>query len=113
MATMTKDEIKNALYSLHHSTFRNEKQVKNSKVCGCFYCGSIFRPEDVEQWCDEDGDGDPTALCPRCGIDSVIGDACGVNVTPAFLHLMNAEFFGSGIEDLNITVVKGDDQTAS
>lgn len=98
---MTKDELKNALYYYHHTTFRNEKQVKNSEVCGCFHCGSIFRPEEVYQWCDEDDDGDPTALCPRCGIDSIIGDACGVKVTPKFLSLMNAEFFGSGIDDID------------
>ena len=26
------------LYALHHSTYRNEQQIKNSKDCGCFYC---------------------------------------------------------------------------
>ena len=44
---MTKEGIKNLLYALHHSTFRNEEQIKNSKVCGCFYCKTIFKPEDV------------------------------------------------------------------
>ena len=32
---MNKEEIKNFLYALHHSTYRNEQQIKNSKDCGC------------------------------------------------------------------------------
>ena len=79
---MTKEEIKNVLLALHHSTFRNEKQIGDSKACGCFYCNSIFSPDEVVEWCDDDGRGDRTALCPNCGIDSVIGDACGINITP-------------------------------
>ena len=33
---MDKEEIKNLLYALHHSTYRNEQQIKNSKDCGCY-----------------------------------------------------------------------------
>lgn len=33
---MNKEEIKNFLYALHHSTYRNEQQIKNSKDCGCY-----------------------------------------------------------------------------
>ena len=44
---MNKEEIKNLLYALHHSTYRNEQQIKNSKDCGCFHCKTIFKPEDV------------------------------------------------------------------
>ena len=32
---MDKEEIKNLLYALHHSTYRNEQQIKNSKDRGC------------------------------------------------------------------------------
>ena len=41
-----------------------------SLKCGCYYCISRFSKQDIEQWVD---DGQ-TALCPFCGIDSVIGD---------------------------------------
>ena len=44
---MTKEEIKSMLYSLHHSTFRNEKQIENSSQCGCFHCEALFSPEEV------------------------------------------------------------------
>ena len=33
---MNKEEIKNLLYALHHSTYRNEQQIKNNKDCGCY-----------------------------------------------------------------------------
>ena len=33
---MNKEEIKKFLYALHHSTYRNEQQIKNSKDCGCY-----------------------------------------------------------------------------
>lgn len=92
---MTKEELQNLLFGLHHSTFRNEKQIQNSKECGCFHCNSIFTPEEVTTWCDDDGRGDRTAICPRCGMDSVLGDGCGLPITPDLLKLMNAQFFGT------------------
>ena len=87
---MEKEEIKNLLYALHHSTFRNEMQIKNSKVCGCFYCCKIFNPNEIEEWI-EDSRG--TALCPYCGIDSVIGESSGFPITEEFLKEMNERWF--------------------
>ncbi|MFT3808618.1 MAG: hypothetical protein QM698_01740 [Micropepsaceae bacterium] len=43
----------------------------------------------IEDWCDDDD----TALCPKCGIDSVIGDASGFPVERAFLIQMRARYF--------------------
>jgi len=34
-----------------------------------------------------------TAICPRCSIDSVIGDASGLPVTKEFLKEMNKHWF--------------------
>ena len=63
---MTKKEIKDYLIRLHRSAFRNEKQIRNSRICGCFYCGSILKPEDIVEWLDDDWtvvaeDGRPSA----------------------------------------------------
>ena len=52
---MTNEEIKGMLYTLHHSTFRNEKQIQGSTNCGCFYCKSIYPASEVNEWCDNDG----------------------------------------------------------
>ena len=72
--------------------------------CGCFYCKSIYSASEVKEWCDNDGRGDKTALCPKCGIDSVLGDATFVELTPELLELMNMMFFGDGIDEVNVTV---------
>ena len=101
---MANEEIKGMLYKLHHSTFRNEKQIQGSTNCGCFYCQSIYPASEVREWCDNDGRGDKTALCPKCSIDSVLGDATFVELTPELQELMNMMFFGDGIDEVNVTV---------
>ena len=52
----------------------NRKEIESSEIAGCFYCCETFEPKLVENWLNE---GSGTAFCPRCGIDSVIGDASG------------------------------------
>lgn len=61
-------------------------------MCRCFYCCSVFPADAVQDWCDEDAT-QPTALGPRCGIDSVIGDKSGYDISPAFLSRMKAYWF--------------------
>jgi hypothetical protein len=100
---MTKDDLRALLFMLHHTTFRNEHQINESKKCGCFQCGKQFNPEDVVSWCDNDGRGDRTALCPYCRIDSVIGDACGFEISQDLLQLMYLQFFGEGIDNVDVT----------
>lgn len=46
---MANEEIKGMLYTLHHSTFRNEKQIQGSANCGCFYCKSIYPASEVKE----------------------------------------------------------------
>ena len=36
--------------------------------CGCFYCLAMFSPIEVKTWID----GGQTAMCPKCGVDSVL-----------------------------------------
>ena len=73
-----------------HSFCKNHRaQIEASDRCGCFYCLSVFSPADITEWVDLD----TTALCPRCGIDSVIGSASGAPVDSAFLSRMNEHWF--------------------
>jgi len=67
----------------------NEEALRGSAVAGCFYCCQIFRPAEIEDFLD----GERTALCPRCGIDSVIGDRSGIPITDQFLRRMHAYWF--------------------
>jgi hypothetical protein len=73
----------------HKFSIHNRQQVEVSEACGCFYCLAIFAPAEIDDWADDED----TALCPRCGIDSVIGSDCGVPITADFLGAMKARWF--------------------
>lgn len=64
-----------------------------SERCGCFYCGVIFEPSEIKNWVDEWEGVGQTALCPHCGIDSVIGAESGYPITEEFLTRMHAHWF--------------------
>jgi hypothetical protein len=49
-------------------------RVLASKNVGCFYCLKIFSPAEIEEWTL-----DGCALCPHCGIDSVLPESIGLN----------------------------------
>lgn len=73
----------------------HREDVLGSTVCGCFYCCAEFEPGEIREWVDEGGQGvGQTALCPRCGIDAVIGSASGYPITQEFLQRMRACWFG-------------------
>jgi hypothetical protein len=79
------------LKKAHNHSDYHKKELKKSSICGCFYCCKTFKPETIKEWID----GKQTALCPICGIDSVLGDASGLKVTDKqFLSDMNDYWFG-------------------
>ena len=74
----------------HRHSSNHRPELEQSVLCGCFYCSATFSVADVEEWVDDDS----TALCPKCGIDSVIGSASGYPVNePAFLNAMHKLWF--------------------
>ena len=80
--------IKSHEFSSHHRL-----SILKSKYCGCFYCLKIFRPGEIQEWCDINVDGiNQTALCPFCGIDSVLADF-DVKITLELLKEMNEHWF--------------------
>ena len=46
----------------------------------------------------EDGE-EVTAICPHCGVDSVIGEKSGFPITQEFLKAMHKRWFGK--EDID------------
>jgi hypothetical protein len=77
-------------HSIHHRS-----ALAESTLCGCFYCLATFPPGEIVEWIDEenpDGEG-RTALCPRCGVDSVIGDKSGFDISKQFLVRMRSYWF--------------------
>lgn len=75
--------------SAHEWSSYHRGALSKSEVCGCFYCLEVFRPSEIEDWTD---DAD-TALCPKCGIDSVIGSVSGYPIERSFLQKMHDHWF--------------------
>lgn len=83
-----------AVREAHKHCSRHRSEIVASSVCGCFYCCSTFEPSLIEEWVDQDRDGEgQTALCPSCGIDSVIGDQSGCEISVEFLRTMKRYWF--------------------
>ena len=82
------------LDAAHGASSRHRTQIIRSEMCGCFYCLEQFAPDEITEWCDPDSTGEgQTAICPRCGIDSVIGSASGFPITREVLEAMNRRWF--------------------
>jgi hypothetical protein len=80
--------------SAHRHSIHHRATVMASESCGCFYCCSIFPPDRIVAWTDASCDGEgQTALCPECGIDSVVGDGAGFSITAKLLTDMKAYWF--------------------
>ena len=74
----------------HQFSSNHRQQLLSDERCGCFYCLKIFSPKDIEGWV-EDKLG--TAICPYCGVDSVIGESSGYPITEEFLAKMKSYWF--------------------
>lgn len=73
----------------HANSAHHRREIMQSAWCGCFYCCAIFEPIEIHTWID----ASDTALCPRCGIDSVIGDGSRFPIEPGFLDEMRRHWF--------------------
>lgn len=79
------------LMRLHLGTVGNSERVKQAVNCGCFHCESIFPAAEVKGFMPEP-DGSRTAVCPRCGCDTVLTDQ-DAEITARLLREMRARFF--------------------
>lgn len=82
---------------IHSKCGWHEKSIIESKFCGCFHCLSIFKPTEIVEWITENKDyprgPGKTAVCPICGIDSVLPDDIELEITKEFLEKMQDIFF--------------------
>ena len=80
--------IKASLKARHKKSHNHRSYLEKARICGCFYCFSEFPIQQIAEWID----ADQTALCPRCGVDAVLGFG-----TPAadeeLLHAMHEHWF--------------------
>ena len=82
---------KEYLSEAHRNSFANRKNLKIHQKCGCFYCGRMFDAGEIKDWSFDVPED--TALCPYCGIDSVLGETEGISITEELLKEMYAEWF--------------------
>ena len=90
------DEIENErkpnFIIAHDHSKNNRQEISQSEKCGCFYCLAVFMPESIKKWTDDETQAS-TALCPYCGVDSVIGDNSGFEITEKQLEQMHKYWF--------------------
>jgi NAD-dependent SIR2 family protein deacetylase len=69
--------------------------LMSSTEVRCFHCLETISTEEITEWVD----GRRTALCPKCGIDALIGDATKFDLdNDLFFGVMNAWYFGDANE---------------
>lgn len=85
-AETREDVLKDAyIYNCDHRA-----ELEATEQCGCYYCKRIFSPSEIEEWTH----GNETAICPYCGVDSVIPNVPGVvKITPELLSKLNKKYF--------------------
>jgi hypothetical protein len=89
------------LLAAYRHTTQNRAEIEASSLCGCCYCMQSFEPSEIVAYTgldfnhldDPDAASTETALCPRCGGESVIGDKSGFQINVQFLGLMNEAWF--------------------
>jgi hypothetical protein len=67
----------------------NKKQLLECEKAGCYYCKQIFNTANITDYL-KDGN---TAVCPECGIDCVIAETSGFEITPEELDKLHKYWF--------------------
>lgn len=80
----------NKLIEAHRFSLNNKDDLLKDKKCGCFHCLKIFNPNEIKEWIT---DIRGTAVCPYCGIDSIIGESSNFPITKEFLKNMQEYWF--------------------
>lgn len=91
---MTEQKYERYYGPANKAAYENWESVKNSDLCGCYFCGRIFPSSEVT-----DNDWVPdrhgrTVICPYCSIDSVIGDVSGIPIQKEVLDELHDHWFG-------------------
>lgn len=73
----------------HARCTHNREELNKAATCGCFHCLEIYPPHEIKEWTDRG----TTAVCAKCGIDSVIPSTPEFPVTAAVLKVMEEYWF--------------------
>ncbi len=77
------------LKDLHLHSYLNASEFESGKECCCIYCQRFFPADEVVEFVDDD----ETALCPYCGIDSVIVLGADEKISKELLAELNKRYF--------------------
>ena len=69
---------------VHKLSSNHRELIKVANKATCFYCFNSIKYEDIADWIDNDN----TAVCPCCGVDSVVP-----NITSNLIKHINKEYF--------------------
>lgn len=82
---MTKEDLEK-----YHNFINNYQiLILNTQLCGCFYCCQFFLSDSIKEFVHNN----TCALCPLCGIDSVIPLTCYPDMNKEFLDEMYNYWF--------------------
>jgi len=74
------------LDDVQKASINNFDELDKVDVCGCYHCINTFDVEEVTEFVDNG----TTALCPHCGVDSIIPGT----VNKFFLEKAYQKYFG-------------------
>ena len=83
------------VHAAHKFSSNHRPELEKDRICGCFYCLRVFSPAEITEWLVDENliDSSGTAVCPYCGVDSVIGESSGYPITEQFLKAMHEVWF--------------------
>lgn len=82
--------------------FNRPKIEPANQLCGCFCCMTMFDSSEINNWTDKGR----TALCPQCGIDSVLSQTTDIKITDKLLEAMYKRWFNFSQHDFDFIPVK-------
>lgn len=80
---------KNQIVKLGRSAYCNKSELEKTNSCGCYYCQKTFQLNDITEWTDEG----QTALCPYCGVDSVIPNPTEENLKELHKYYFDGKIY--------------------
>lgn len=83
------------LGDIYQYSTRHKKSILESPYAGCFFCKTLVPTRDITEWVHED----QTAICPKCGVDSLLPDNQYFPITPELLQIMYEEYFTAHLRD--------------
>ena len=82
-------EKESLLKKLHTYSTHNKSMVEKSDKCYCFHCQKSFDKNEITDYTDNG----KTAICPHCGIDSVLPDSIDEDIDEKIISEMNKYWF--------------------